>query len=181
MNFVQLGKSPLSYIDFDLAAFPGLLSRYLLKRPLTRPLEIIGKNLATVIGASEPEALNFFDMLLSWGGGRRNYHRVLSDPAHATEQLNKCIFLADRGQVLEAFAAAQDIFGIGPTYASKVLRFIKPEIYVSLDKKIEKRLGWHTADYVEWCKLCSKIGRMFGWPAADVEAAVFEFIMTENQ
>lgn len=158
--------------------FPVLLSQYLLRHPDTRGIEALGKEIFSGETTTE-KTEEFIKRVAYWGGptGWRNCGKVLSNPKNILLAIfKKAADQLHAREYEDALETIDAVFGIGPTYASKYLRFFDPQNCVALDSKLFERLGWAPVDYSRWRQKCVEIALVLGWPAADVEAAIFELI-----
>ncbi len=80
--------------------------------------------------------------LIQWGGNQhgilRKFNRGCMEEYNVSECLQVIIYYISEPD--KAIRCARDLPGIGLTYASKLLRFIQPELYGALDSRIKNAL-----------------------------------------
>jgi hypothetical protein len=88
---------------------------------------------------------------------------------------------------VKALSSLHPIKGWGMTYASKTLRFIRPQDYPALDSVLQ---GGITKSYTELISICRKVQELASvpgprpdgsWGIADVEMALFQFCLPLNR
>ncbi len=159
----------------------------------TRELEHEASRLCAV-GFSEEQLASFIQRVCKWG----NY------PGIAGRVLKNNDLLMIRGQFIGAANALnsdvpdvqgalrkiKQIYGLGTSFASKHLRFLRPDVCPVLDSIISKNLGYDEHGYKQFSDDCLRIaealeqhgvvnpmGREGGkWFAADVEMALFTYL-----
>ena len=173
--------------------FTELVHRYLRKNPATTAIEIAGTEL---IGNQFPhESLaEFIHSVCRWGGytgiagrvtKRNTRSRLKAAFSAATDLLNEA-----PPDVELALRTINSLYGLGtPSFASKHLRFLKPQVCPVLDSIIHKRLGcaFTPNGYKQFSETCIRVGIFLSqscienpmrrndgaWYAADVEMGVF--------
>jgi hypothetical protein len=187
-----------SYVVFEaptiaLAAFAGLVERHLNAVPETRDLEFEGARLKAE-GFSEPDLVRFIQRVCRWGGYAGLASRIVNhNPTAAIRrQFFSAAGMLDKSppDVQGALQKINSIRHLGqPSFASKHLRFLRPDVCPILDSIIARRLQYKhdTYGYWQFSQDCLKIAQALEakgianpmdreagrWFAADVEMALF--------
>ncbi|WP_244988708.1 hypothetical protein [Pseudomonas qingdaonensis] len=153
----------------------------------------------------------FLREVIAWGGGgsvRARFEAELGQ-VNLLERFN--VVLQNLDEPSRAIEAALDLPGLGLTYGTKVLRFLRPDIHGSLDEQIRKHLAesgdlmaihhysWKRG-YVTFQARCTAIvaeldqrgierpecglargASRTGWRVADVEMALFACALEANK
>jgi hypothetical protein len=187
-------------IAVPLILFPELYRRHQSENPDTAAIEVEGRRLCA---AEFPEAqvLGFVERVCLWGGktGSRVFGRIEKNSAALRGALSKAARMLDNGQAgcRGAMEAIKQLKGLGKTpeclsYASKILRFIRPELCPVFDSVLQGRLpyGSDVTGYSEFSADCLALAealeengienprqdrRRGRWFAADVEAALYAY------
>ncbi len=159
----------------------------------TRELEHEASRLCAV-GFPEKQLASFIKRVCEWGNYPGIAGRVLknNDPlmirrqfTGATNALN-----SDIPDVQGALRRIKQIHSLGTSFASKHLRFLRPDVCPVLDSIISKNLGYDEHGYKQFSDdclriaktlqqhgVCNPMGRESGkWFAADVEMALFTYL-----
>ena len=104
--------------------------------------------------------------MCKWGGGARVYGRVLRD--NTPRDISNAFILAlgklevGPSGLAPALACVNEIIGLGISFASKHLRFLRPEICPVLDSRIREELGYKStsAGYAQYAADCLEIARV---------------------
>lgn len=162
-------------------------------------------------GKLEVPPTDFLREVISWGGGgnvRARFEAELGK-VNLLERFN--IVLQHLDDPSKAIKAALELPGLGLTYGSKVLRFLRPDIHGSLDEQIRKHLAQsgelmliyqHSRQrgYVAFQARCMALVAELeqrgidrpecgltrgaggtGWRVADVEMALFAWALDANK
>jgi hypothetical protein len=91
-------------------------------------------------------SLEFSEAVCMWGGGGRVWTRIEQlnqSKADLQVRLDKWLAIADSSNnYFEAIAPGYEIPGLGISFASKHLRWLKPDRYAVLDEVLEEGLGF---------------------------------------
>jgi hypothetical protein len=171
------------------AIFPQWHAYHLHTVANTQLLELAGANLLAA-GFIFPQLAQFIRDVCRWGGYAGIAGRVLNQ--NAQQQIVACF-----GNTVPAFAghrpasaalmALNNLRGLGtPSFASKHLRFLRPDICPVLDRLLSRSLGYQfaVAGYDQFSKDCCLVAQALNvarislptgiaWGAADVEMAMF--------
>jgi hypothetical protein len=181
---------------FPLNRFPALLDEHLSRYPRTPNVEQLA---AEVIAADfEPEGVRtFVTEVCEWGGYAGIAGRVLKD--NSSDAISRSLreafahLDAHPPEIPRALVSVNGVCGLGtPSYASKHLRFLRPDICPVYDDVLRNALPYSFnpdgyGAFAEDCRTISvhlsdaqienPIARTGGaWYAADVEAAIYVFI-----
>ena len=195
---IKLGK-----ISLSLSNFPYFLKRWLDKwgSEDTKELEIQGINLIAVDFAEE-DLRYFIRQVCRWGNYAGIGGRVLNQNKIDMIRTNfleawKALNLSPPN-VRRALISINKIKNLGtPSFASKHLRFLMPQVCPVLDSIIWQGVGKYSFDpegYAEFSRDCLEIAsklhknltinpraRETGmWFAADIEGAIFEYLQTKE-
>lgn len=162
-------------------------------------------------GVVEVPPTEFLREVIAWGGGGNVRARFEAELGRVNllERFN--VVLQNLGDPGKAIEAALELPGLGLTYGSKVLRFLRPDIHGSLDEQIRKHLArsddlmpiyrysWQRG-YVAFQERCTGLiaeleqrgidrpecglarGKSkTGWRVADVEMALFAWALESNK
>jgi len=178
------------------AAFSKLVENHLHHYTQSRDIEREAARLYS-LDFPEDQLRHFIRRVCTWGGYAGIGVRVLNQ--NPFTKIRTCFrnavahLEADTPDVENALREINHIRGLGrPSFASKHLRFLKPEVCPVLDSIISSRLryGFTPSGYKELSDDCAKIARTLQanrvfnpmnrhnerWFAADVEMAVFAHI-----
>ncbi len=186
----------ISMLFPNLSDFSILTELHLNTIPGTRELEVKAQNLVT---ARLPGTMlqEFIESVHRWSGSFRNYYKVIENarPTHfinALKALNASPPLIER-----ALSSLLEIYGLGISYGSKHLRFLRPDLCPILDNIVwdKFKYSWDTRGYrllqvdimniaksLEENGIKNPMSRQNGqWYAADVDMAVFAFLQREKR
>jgi hypothetical protein len=176
--------------------FADMVELHLSTVPGTRELEIKGQKLKAA-GLPENLLKDFIEAVHHWGGSFRNYHKVIGSarPIHFTNALKALD--ASSAQVERALSSLLEINGLGISYGSKHLRFLRPDICPILDNIVWEnfKYPWNARGYrllqvdvmsaaknLEENAIGNPMNRPNGrWFAADVDMAVFAFLQRKRK
>lgn len=168
-------------LELDPEEIPQLLDRHRQKWEPAERLEAEARGLDA--HNFEPKASKSFVLqVIKWGRGHRFAGRfdALNPDQTVGSALSQSAMLADQGRVGEAVEAVRRLARLGQSFASKVVRFLRPEKAVVLDSVIRERLGYpETPDgYEQFLADCQSIRAVVvdtvpGIRICDVEAAIF--------
>jgi len=192
MEMIQLGKISLNLSDFNY--FVGL---HLRQWPNTREIEKQGKLLSDV-NFKEQYLINFIRAVCNWGNYAGIAQRILNQNDLSIVQARfKDAWRAlstTKPNVSDALIKIIEIKNLGtPSFASKHLRFLCPQICPVLDSVICEGIGTYSFNskvYEQFSRDCLEIANVLNqsgivnpmkrengkWFAADVEMAVFEYL-----
>ncbi len=172
----------------DWAAVANALATFRQKNPRTPVLEAMGEDLLSKEFPA-PVTTNFVREVCRWGGYPGVAGRVLKhNPIDKICSAFRCA-----ARVLESAASSQRsaleeinrLYGLGtPSFASKHLRFVRPDQCVVLDSILRKqlRVPFNPSGYEAFCRLCMAAAERANdavsdsFRAADIEAAVYEHL-----
>ncbi|HEX5279696.1 MAG TPA: hypothetical protein VFW28_06430 [Micropepsaceae bacterium] len=130
----------------------------------------------------DDRSARFAEEVIRWGGGHRfvGRFREMNANADIAEALRRAAALADQGAVSQAVAWVQTLNYLGQSFASKLVRFIRPERAVILDDVIRSSLGYldNEQGYDEFLSDCRQVLDLAlqeqpQLRVCDIEAAVF--------
>jgi len=133
-------------------------------------------------GYALENSMRFATGVILWGGGHRFSGRFQAKNAaeEVAAALEKSVDLTDQGHAGEAVEVVQQLEQLGQSFASKIVRFLRPEKAVILDSIIRNALGYaeSTEGYEEFLADCRTIrddakDTNPGLRVCDVEAAIF--------
>ena len=178
-------------VPMPLAAFPQLFSDFLQEYPDTFAIESLA---AQIVQSNFPVASmnNFVTRVCEWGGkqGIRILSRILShnSPTEIADALKNASSSLNQGQFVNALTYVDNLNYLDVSFASKHLRFLRPDICPVLDSILHDVLPY-TLDangYSDFANDCaSLVGALAtnnvanpqraggAWYVADVEAAIF--------
>ncbi len=188
MNSITLGNETV-----PLANFGGLIERHLYHYPNTPNLESEGFRLKSS-NFAEQELEAFIRHVCAWGGYAGIGGRIINQ--NSIVKISECFRLAmtklevDIPDISGALQEINSIRGLGtPSFASKHLRFLRPDICPILDSIISKSLDYpfDKYGYQELSNDCAKIAALLQsnqianprhrdnneWYISDVEMAIF--------
>ena len=178
---VVVGGRRVSFSDF-----PRWHSHHLAKVSGTRELEKQGAALV-LSGFPCLQLPQFIRGICRWGGYAGIAGRILK--RNATRKIREQFesarhALTTSHPVRCALAALNRLKGLGtPSFASKHLRFLRPDICPVLDRLLCQDLGYSfTAEgYQQISHNCCSVAKLlppvpFAWGAADVEMSFFAFL-----
>lgn len=153
--------------------------------PLRRDVEQIGRNLLDQETWSGADVDRFVEAVFRWGKGDRNLARVRNSPylpqllKESSSQVGRS--KGDAGVVAEAiWGLSSNVQQLGPSFASKLLRFLYPDEVVIYDSIIRTGLGLpeEKRGYIAFHNACKTIQGALAANGnhidlSDVEAAVF--------
>lgn len=118
-------------------------------------------------------------VVLDFGEGWRIWGKHFSN-FNQWDDVNKILTEAQTiinlGDVSGSIDQLLKVKGLGPSYASKVARFLSPEAVV-LDSILSKALNLdYKKDYRKFCLDCSKIATKLNCEPREIESAVFTWI-----
>jgi len=195
------GNEAIFGIAVPLAFFPELYRRHQRENPDTAYIEAEGRQLR-LADFPEVQVWGFIERVCIWGGktGPPVFARIVKDSAVLREALSKAARMLDNGQAgcLDAMKTIKQLKGLGKTdeclsYASKILRFIRPELCPAFDSVLQGRLPYpgNATGYGEFSSDCRILAETLAengvenprkdrkrglWFAADVEAALYAYV-----
>jgi len=175
--------------------FTGLVKHHLDKVKDTRELEHEASDLRAA-GFPEEELESFIQGVCKWGNFPAIAGRVLknNDPLMIRDQFISATnaLSSDTPDVQGALREIKQIYGLGTSFASKHLRFLRPDVCPILDRTISKHLQYPLDEYgykqfsdnclriaetLEQHGVVNPMDRESGkWFAADVEMALFQYL-----
>jgi hypothetical protein len=185
-------------VSIPLECFSGLALVHLRNVPGTSAIEAQAAKL-TADAFPEPAVAEFVKSVCRWGGYAGVWGRVLRDNDGRTL---RCAFLdatrrlgGTSPDMVSALASVDSLKGLGLSFASKHLRFLRPDLCPVFDSKLQAALRYpaNRAGYTSFARDCRHLAHVLTergaanpWPsregqwfAADVEAVVFAFVQTE--
>lgn len=186
----------LEHETVQLADFPKLVERHLRRYSDTPALEIGGSQLRSVDFAEQQLAL-FIRRVCTWGGYPGIGGRIIKQ--NSMVKIRGCFRAAmarlelDAPDISGALNEINHICSLGtPSFASKHLRFLRPDICPILDRIVSDRLNYSFTiyGYRELATDCSKIANLLQynqiinprhrdenrWYVSDVEMAIFSYL-----
>lgn len=117
--------------------------------------------------------------IVDFGEGWRIWGKYFSKLNH-WDDVNRLLIEAqkiiDQGDVAGSIDHLMKIKGFGPSYASKVARFLSPDAVV-LDSILSKALDLdYHKDYRKFCLDCSKIATKLKCQPREIESAIFTWV-----
>jgi hypothetical protein len=190
-NSITLGNETVLLADFG-----SLIERHLYRYPNTPNLESEGSRLKSADFA-EQELESFIRHVCAWGGYAGIGGRIINQNSMA--KISECFHLAmmkleaDIPDISGALHEVNFIRGLGtPSFASKHLRFLRPDICPILDSIISENLDYpfDKYGYQELSSDCAKIAALLQsnqvpnprhrdnnkWYISDVEMAIFSYL-----
>ena len=190
-NDVLLGNATVPFADFS-----RLVERHLRRYPDTPNLEVEGSRLKSADFAEQQLEL-FIRRVCTWGGYPGIGGRIINQ--NSTTKISKCFrsamakLEADSPDISGALQDVNFIRGLGtPSFASKHLRFLRPDICPILDSIVSTRLNYpfNRHGYQALSSDCAKIAISLQynqvanprlrvgnkWYIADVEMAIFSYL-----
>lgn len=174
-----------------LSDYPDLVQLHLDKVAGTIELENYAQELMSA-GLPQTMLEQFIRKVHSWGGSHRNLPKVLSYDYRDCFMEAVTALNSEHPEIEKAFRYINLINGLGVSYGSKHLRFLRPDICPVLDNNIWKEFKYHwnekgyknlCDDVMEIAKSLVKNGirnpvqRAGGkWFAADIDMAVFAYL-----
>jgi hypothetical protein len=187
----------LGNISIPKKDFPSLVERHLRQVPRTREIEAEAMHLISS-HFSEQLLVTFIKSVCSWGGYPGIGGRVLrqNDLFLVRQKFIETwkILSSTRPDAGEAMNRINEIKNLGsPSFSSKHLRFLYPQLCPVLDSIIREGIGiYHnnSTDYTKWSGDCLEIARNLKqngilnpmnreagkWFAADIEMAIFKYL-----
>jgi hypothetical protein len=204
MSLTVVDQNAFFGVKVPLSSFPDLLETFLGKDPDTLEIEKLGASLIAD-DFPEPQTKEFVTSVSKWGGyagvgGRVLKRNAITDICFAFRKAasilantKSVVDALDRKSVEDALDQVNKLHGLGtPSFASKHLRFLRPDLCGVLDSFLYEKLpySFDKAGYSEFCGDCSSLanqlamqgisappGRSSGWLVADVEMALYEFVV----
>lgn len=193
MTVIRLDGRVMLGLTIPLDRFPDLINEHVRRYPDTVRVEDIGKDLVT--NRLKPEAVKTFVVeVCGWGGYAGIGGRVLKNNALnviVTSLQAALDYLAEpQPKFSLALACVNRLYGLGsPSFASKHLRFLRPDICPVYDAVLRDTLPYPfdpdgydafaqdcrtIAGYLRDARIRNPVLREGeAWYAADVEAALF--------
>lgn len=196
MPLLVTQESAVFGTSIPLSSFTGLLSAHQAKYPTTRDVEAQGTALA--LGDFAHSSVNeFVKAVCDWGGysgiggrilKRNNVDRIASALRSASLALE-----GEKPDFICAIAALNSLNSLGtPSFASKHLRFLRPDVCPVFDSLLQEALpySFDASGFAQFAEDCIVLaGRLTDlgisnpshrpsekWFAADVEAAIFAYV-----
>ena len=181
-------------VPIPLKDFSRLLSEHLQGNPDTTRTEFLGDELAqTDFPANKiPE---FVKYVCKWGGYPGIGGRILKRNTHSdiAEALKSAWASLAVGKLASALAHVNQLSGLGGvSFASKHLRFLRPDICPVFDSILHEVLPYpfDASGYATFARDCSLLPKLLAenqivnpkhregrvWFVADVEGAIFKFV-----
>ena len=118
-------------------------------------------------------------VVLDFGEGWRIWGKHFSN-VNQWNDINKILIEAqtiiNHGDVSGSIEQLLKVKGLGPSYASKVARFLSPEAVV-LDSILSEALNLkYKKDYGKFCLDCSKIAAKLNCEPREIESAIFTWV-----
>jgi len=182
--------------DFQIVRFrasPAEMRLHLMAHaatfPKTETVEVKARA-ALEIGLTGPVAMDLVAAVCDWGNyaGIAGRVRVRNSTSAVSHRLRQSIELADQGEFGEAVFRITKLKGLGFSFASKVLRFLRPDRAVVLDSVISEGLGFarNVVGYEAFLAECVGIADLMNapdqpnpdpsirvWRPCDVEMAIY--------
>jgi hypothetical protein len=170
--------------------FPDRIQRHRLEFPDVDLLEHIAVELAQA-GFPAPASLRFVRQVCRWGGyyGIAARVRNANQPEAISAAFQNAFELIGNGDLVGALVAVNALDGLGrPSFASKFIRFLAPQLAAILDQVIHRHTGFPlSADgYGQLIQACQHIATQLAeagvvnpvrsdgrWYIADIEAAFY--------
>ncbi|WP_342637100.1 hypothetical protein [Thioclava nitratireducens] len=178
---VHDGSLRLVKLDIQPQEIPALLQAHRTKWEPPQRLEARGEALIAADFPSD-EAVQFAYDVIRWGKGHRFVDRfkTQNSPDSVSRALRQSVKLADRGNVAEGVEEIRKLSWISQSFASKIVRFLRPNAAVILDSVIRNALGYaETKDgYNAFLRDCEEMLAAVAddYPqlrVCDIEAAIF--------
>ena len=181
-------------VQIPLSSFPDLVREHLRENPATPNIEQLGTQLAAQ-NFPQKETAEFIREVCEWGNYAGTASRVLKDnPIAAICQSLQAAtsILATGNSAAKALTQVNAIRGLGsPSFASKHLRFLRPDICPVFDSVLQEVLpySFDPDGYADFCDDCASLTKTLAgsnfnnprtrqggvWFAADVEGALYMF------
>ncbi|WP_421736581.1 hypothetical protein [Caulobacter sp.] len=141
-------------------------------------------------GLTAQQAMDLIRAVCEWGkyAGIAGRVRARNSPETILLRIREALSLVDAGLVGEAVFRIAKLKGLGPSFASKALRFLRPDKAVVLDSVISEGLGFarDLPGYNAFLMECVRIGELMNvpdqpnpapsnrvWRPCDVEMAIY--------
>jgi len=180
----------------NLSDFSSLVELHLITVHGTRELEAKGQELIAA-DLTESLLIDFIKAVHSWGGSFRNYYKVIENAKVAHFQNALQALSVTLPMVERALSSLLEINGLGISYASKHLRFLRPDICPILDNVVweEFKYSWNPRGYrvlqsdvmraakqLEENNIPNPMNRSNGcWFAGDVDLAIFACLQRKTE
>jgi hypothetical protein len=182
MTVVKLGQAfNFVKLQLDLAEIPELIAAHRRNWEPPDRLEEQGRVLNAEGFPAGPSA-QFAIEVIKWGKGHRLLTRFQREnsPERISATLIEALAAADNGRVSLGVEIVRGLSRLGQSFASKLLRFLRPDDAVILDDRIRGDLGYRETQegYDQFLADCHTIlgDAQRAMPAlrvCDVEAAIF--------
>lgn len=177
------GRLLLVRLELDASRVPALLEAHQKQWSNPDPNDLEARA-AELEQADFPphECHKFFRTAIGWGRGHRFLGRASAKnrPETVARALRDAVHSVDQGDPAEAVTRVQKLSYIGQSFASKLVRFLRPEQAVILDSVLRTNLGYAETKegYATFIDDCRAIQRHLSDAGnalrlCDVEAAVF--------
>ncbi len=157
--------------------------------PKTEQIELEALR-ALEAGLARPLAMALIESVCAWGNyaGIAGRVRVRNSASEISARLSEAIERSDQGRFGEGVNCIAELRGLGFSFASKVLRFLRPDHAVVLDSVISEGLGFarNVAGYDAFRAECARIADLLNaptqpnpdpsnraWRLFDVEMAIY--------
>lgn len=135
------GKLRFDPFELDPHEIPTLLAKHAGTSNEAPDLEAQAADLRTK-GFPPSESRQFVVRVCRWGKGHRLIPRITTEDREIADALRRADLEAEQGHVSKAVKLVMKIRGLGQSFASKQLRFLRPDEAVILDSIIRGRLGY---------------------------------------
>jgi hypothetical protein len=182
-------------IPMPLADFPKLLTDFLAENPDTSAIETLAAQLEQ---SNFPPASmeDFVTCVCEWGGrqGTRILSRILkrNSEMEIADALRNASSSLARGQLVDALTHVDKLRYLDVSFASKHLRFLRPDICPVLDSYLHDALPYtlDASGYSDFAQDCAWLGNQLvanhipnprqrtggAWYVADVEGAIYMLV-----
>lgn len=182
-------------IPIPLSDFPDLVRRHQERFPNTRDIEVLGERVAKE--DFRPAAVGeFVREVCRWGRhagiGARVLGRNSLESIAGSLREAYCLLQSDPSRPDAAIAKVNALWGLGrPSFASKHLRFLRPDICPVLDSILRNMLpySFDAKGFARFSRDCVELAKTLsagslqgldhrpnkGWLAADVEASLYAY------
>jgi hypothetical protein len=180
-------------ISIPADAFPDLLRSHLTENRTTPSVEALGRRLLES-DFPEKETLQFVNDVCYWGGYSGIAGRIVKNntSARIRDTLRAASSQLRAGSVFRALSCVNELSGLGtPSFASKHLRFLRPDMCGVFDSVLRDELGipFNPGGYHDFCGRCRSVAEALSaggvpcpaardkgaWLVADAEGALYMY------